>query len=199
MAPRIAGAPLIDLSADQLGVRGNQTDTILELKDMQEMLVQSRRVALEAPAGRGKTTTLTQIGERCTSAGNLAFIVDLPSWTQSGKDILEFIAGMRPFKARSIDAAKLAKLYDSQHFIFLLNGWNEVAESDSNRALVALGSSSVSIRKQASSSPLELIGQTAATRNNGSRKVATLHTETTSAIRGCKARDPGEFGFAADR
>jgi len=137
--PRITGSPLIDLSADQLGARGNLTDSILELKDIQEMLVQSRRVVLEAPAGRGKTTTLTQTAERCAAAGNLAFIVDLPSWTQTGQDILEFIAGMRPFKVRSIDAAKLAELYEAQHFIFLLNGWNEVAESDSYRAQVALG------------------------------------------------------------
>lgn len=137
--PKVDGASLIDLSADQLGVRGNDTGTILQLTDLQEILVRSHRVLLEAPAGRGKTTTLTQIGERCTSAGNLAFIVDLPSWSQSGKDILEFIAGMRPFRARSMDAAKFAKLYESQHFIFLLNGWNEIAESDSNRALVALG------------------------------------------------------------
>ena len=101
--------------------------------------MQSRRVVLEAPAGRGKPTTLTQIADRCT-AQDLAFVVDLPSWTQTGQDILEFIAGMRPFKVRSIDAAKLAKLYEAQHFIFLLNGWNEVAESDSHRAQVALGS-----------------------------------------------------------
>ena len=137
--PRIPGAPLIDLSADQLGSRGNQTDLILELKDLQEMLVQSRRVMLEAPAGRGKTTTLTQIAERCVDVGNLPFIVDLPSWTQTGQDILEYIAGMRPFRARSIDATKLAKIYEAQHFIFLLNGWNEIAEGDSHRAQTALG------------------------------------------------------------
>jgi hypothetical protein len=137
--PRVPGAPLIDLSADQLESRGNQTDSILELKDLQEMLMQSRRVTLEAPAGRGKTTTLTQIAERCAAAGNLALIVDLPSWTQTGEDILEFISGMRPFKARSIDATKLAKIYESQHFIFLLNGWNEIAEADSQRAQTALG------------------------------------------------------------
>lgn len=137
--PRILEAPLIDLTADQLGARGNQTDLVLELQDIQEMLVQSRRVTLEAPAGRGKTTTLTQIAERCTAAGNLAFIVDLPAWTQSGQDVLEFVAGMRPFKARSIDAGILAQLYEAQHFIFLLNGWNEVTESDSRRAQAALG------------------------------------------------------------
>lgn len=138
-APRIPGAPLIDLSADQLGRRGNQTDSILELKDLQEMLVQSRRVMLEAPAGRGKTTTLTQIAERCAAAANLPFIVDLSSWTQTGQDILEYVAGMRPFKARSIDATKLAKIYEAKHFIFLLNGWNEIAETDSHRAQIALG------------------------------------------------------------
>jgi len=137
--PKVPGAPLLDLSADELGARGNQTDSILELQDLQEMLVQSRRVMLEAPAGRGKTTTVTQMAARCTTAGNLAFIVDLPSWAQTGKDILEFIAGMRPFKARSIDAIKLARLYEAQHFIFLLNGWNEVAEADLHRAQTSLG------------------------------------------------------------
>lgn len=136
--PRIPGAPLIDLSADELGSRGDPTESILELENLQEMLVQSRRVMLEAPAGRGKTTTLTQLAEKCSSAGNLPFIVDLPSWTQTGQDILEFIAGMRPFLALSVDAIKLATLYEAQHFVFLLNGWNEVAEADSQRAQTAL-------------------------------------------------------------
>jgi hypothetical protein len=136
--PRTPGAPLIDLSADELGNRGNETGSILDIKDVQEMLVQSRRVMLEAPAGRGKTTTLTQVAERCAAAGNLAFIIDLPSWTQTGQDILEFIGGMRPFKARSIDSTKLAKIYEAQHFIFLLNGWNEISEADSHRAQTAL-------------------------------------------------------------
>lgn len=48
-------------------------------------------------------------------------MVDLPSWTQTGPDILEFIAGMRPFKVRSIDATKLAKIYEAQHFIRNVN------------------------------------------------------------------------------
>jgi len=136
--PRLPDAPIIDLSADELGSRGDPIESVLELGNLQEMLVQSRRVMLEAPAGRGKTTTLTQLAERCTSTGNLAFIVDLPSWSQTGQDILEFIAGMRPLKARSVDATKLAKLYEAQHFVFLLNGWNEIAESDSQRAQTAL-------------------------------------------------------------
>jgi hypothetical protein len=137
-APQIPGVPLIELSADQLGNQGNQIASILELKDIQEMLLQSRRVMLEAPAGRGKTTTLTQIAEKCVASNNLAFIIDLPSWTQKGEDILEFLAGMRQFKGKSINASQLAKLYDSQHFVFLLNGWNEIAEGDMQRAQTAL-------------------------------------------------------------
>ena len=130
--PKELGNPLIELSAYQLGSNGDQTDSILELHDLQEMLAQSRRVMLEAPAGRGKTTTLTQIAARLNAVGNLAFIIDLASWTRGGKDILEFIAGMRPFKTRSIDVTKLAKLYEAQHFSFLLNGWNEIAEADTH-------------------------------------------------------------------
>jgi hypothetical protein len=136
--PQIPNAHLISLSADELGNRGNPTGVVLELEDLQEMLTQGRRVVLEAPAGRGKTTTLSQLAGRFSTANSLTFIVDLPSWTQTGNNILVFIAGMHPFKARGVDAGQLAKLYNERHFIFLLNGWNEIAETESHRAQLAL-------------------------------------------------------------
>ena len=136
---KVEGIPLIELSADRLTGKGMETGSQVELADLEDMLAQGLRLSLEAPAGRGKTTTLVQLAERRTAAGSLAFLIDLPSWAQESKDILDFIAGMHPFKARSIHASTLAQLYQSQPFVFLLNGWNEIAEADMQRASTALG------------------------------------------------------------
>jgi hypothetical protein len=136
---KVEGIPLIELSAGRLTANGMETGSHVELADLEDMLAQGLRISLEAPAGRGKTTTLVQLAERRTAAGSLAFLIDLPSWAQESKDILDFIAGMHPFKARSIDASTLAQLYQSQPFVFLLNGWNEIAEADMQRASTALG------------------------------------------------------------
>jgi hypothetical protein len=135
---RVEGEPLIELSASRLSTDGCETNATLELADFEQMLLQGLRMTLEAPAGRGKTTTLTQIAERRARAGGLVFLIDLPAWAQDTPDILEFIAGMEPFRTRHIDAAKLGQLYRSQSFVFLLNGWNEIAEADLQRTATGL-------------------------------------------------------------
>jgi len=135
---RVEGEPLIELSASRLSTDGCEKNDALELADFEQMLLQGLRMTLEAPAGRGKTTTLTQIAERRARAGSLVFLIDLPAWAQDTPDILEFIAGMEPFRTRHIDAAKLGQLYRSQSFVFLLNGWNEIAEAELQRAATGL-------------------------------------------------------------
>ena len=135
---KVEGEPLIELSASRLSSDGGETDDVMELADFEKMLVQGVRMTMEAPAGRGKTTTLTQIAERRASAGTLAFLIHLPAWAQEAPDILEFIAGMEPFRTRSIEAGQLGQLYRSQPFVFLLNGWNEIAEADLQRATTGL-------------------------------------------------------------
>ncbi len=135
---RTARVPLLDLRAVGVDSYGKETARILRLKDLHALLIQCRRVVLEAPAGRGKTTTLTQLADLHATETRLAFLIDLPTWAGSGIDILQFIAGLLPFQARSIDAAALAGLNGGERFSFLLNGWNEISESDSSRALNAL-------------------------------------------------------------
>lgn len=73
-----------------------------------------------------------------TGCGDVAFLVDLPAWISSGRPILEFIAQSLQFQARGLDARTLARVNDSVHFSFLLNGWNEIELSDSVRAGDAL-------------------------------------------------------------
>ncbi len=100
-------------------------------------LRESRRLVLEAPAGRGKTTTLVQLA-RGAGADHTALMVDLSQWVDSGRNILEYLGGMREFLARRIDAAELARVCQSGSFSFLLNGWNEITASDSVAATNAL-------------------------------------------------------------
>lgn len=135
---RLAGKPLIELRAVTLNPDGKDATDVFQLADFQRAMTQSRRVVVEAPAGRGKTTTLVQLAAQHDGSGNLAFLIDLPAWVKSGTGILRYIAGIPAFQSRSVNAEALARLQKAEHFSFLLNGWNEVAESDSVRAVQAL-------------------------------------------------------------
>ena len=135
---RIAGKPLLELRAIRLEQDGRDSAEVLHLSDIQAALAQSRRVVLEGPAGRGKTTTLIQLAKEPTGVAGTTFLIDLPGWTRSRLSLLQFIAGMPPFQSRSIDAAVVARTSNAEHFSFLLNGWNEITESESSQAENAL-------------------------------------------------------------
>lgn len=136
-AVRTKGHPLIDLTARRIDADDAQSAEGYALKDIDRALSQSRRIVLEAPAGRGKTTTLIQLAQRPRASGT-AFIVELPAWTSSRRRILEYIAGMPAFQAEGLTAADLARVQQTEPFFFLLNGWNEIAESNSTQADDAL-------------------------------------------------------------
>ncbi len=137
---RLAGKPLLELRARKIDPEGRDSADVLQFSDIAAALLQGTRVVLEGPAGRGKTTTLIQLAEERAKAGGISFLIDLTAWTKSGSGILEFIAGMPQFQARSLDAAILARVYTAEHFSFLLNGWNEIGESEFRHAESALRS-----------------------------------------------------------
>jgi len=136
-ANKTKGFPLIDLMAVRLGTDGAESSDVLSLEDIDHALSQSHRIVLEGPAGRGKTTTLTQLAQRVRAAGT-AFIVELSAWTSSRRGILDFISGMPAFQAEGLTSAGLARVQQAEPFMFLLNGWNEIAESNSAQANEAL-------------------------------------------------------------
>ena len=136
--PRTANRPIVSLQAVRLDDNGKETSDILDIVGIRTSLMQARRIALEAPGGGGKTTTLVQLATENRSEGELSFLIDLPAWVQSRTDILEFIAHTPAFRSRDIGAGDLARLYKSEHFSFLLNGWNEITETYSDEAVVAL-------------------------------------------------------------
>ena len=136
-AGKTKGRPLIDLRAVRLDPNGAESADVLSLEQIDEALSQSRRIVLEGPAGRGKTTTLIQLAQRARIAGT-PFMVELPAWTSSHRGILEYIAGMPAFQAEGLTPADLARVQQTEPFLLLLNGWNEVAESNSAQANDAL-------------------------------------------------------------
>ncbi|PIR21168.1 MAG: hypothetical protein COV45_00040 [Deltaproteobacteria bacterium CG11_big_fil_rev_8_21_14_0_20_47_16] len=102
------------------------------------MLALGSRIILEAPAGRGKSTTMFQLAKDCIENGCIVFLIDLPMWTNSGKDIYEFIAGLPCYRALNIDAQAIVKICNSNKVIFLLNGWNEISENNSDKVRTEL-------------------------------------------------------------
>ncbi len=136
-ARKTKGHPLIDLTSVRLDPDGQESADVLSLEQIDQALSQSRRIILEGPAGRGKTTTLIQLAQCARSAGT-PFIVELPAWTSSRRGILEYIAGMPAFQAENLTSADLARVQQTEPFLLLLNGWNEITESDSAQANNAL-------------------------------------------------------------
>lgn len=136
-AGKTKGHPLIDLTAVRLDPNGAKSADVLSLEQIDQALSQSRRIVLEGPAGRGKTTTLIQLAQRARTAGT-PFMVELPSWTSSRRGILEYIAGMPAFQAEGLTPADLARVQQTEPFLLLLNGWNEIAQSNSAQASEAL-------------------------------------------------------------
>ena len=136
-ALKTKGHPLVDLAAVRLDPNGAESAEVLSLDQIDQVLSQSRRIVLEGPAGRGKTTTLIQLAQRARTSGT-PFMVDLPAWTSSRRGILEYIAGMPAFQAELLTAAELACVQQTEPFLLLLNGWNEIAESSSAQADGAL-------------------------------------------------------------
>ena len=134
-ATKLKGHPIIALSSVRLDPGGTESAEAFSFADIQKALAESRRIVLEAPAGRGKTTTLIELAQQHAAAGQSAFLIDLPVWTGSGLEIFAYLAGMSSFQAQGIDARALARVQAEEHFSFLLNGWNEIAEAGSLQAL----------------------------------------------------------------
>jgi hypothetical protein len=129
--------PLISLNAVKLNEKGYPIEAVTTAS-LNTVLSEGQRIILEAPAGRGKTTTLVQLARHALDAGGLAFLVDLSDWVRSGKSVLSYVAERPQFWSRDVDAALLSKLRGAQPPIFLLNGWNEVSVASAEAADAAL-------------------------------------------------------------
>lgn len=126
-ARRVADQPLMDLYAVRLASSGDEDGETWHLADMAAALSAGRRLILEGPAGRGKTTTLIQLAQGALNSEGTVLLIDLPQWANAKMAILPFITGMTAFQRRNITQQQLAKAESVERFYFLLNGWNEVS------------------------------------------------------------------------
>ena len=136
--PRLSGRPLIDLHITRVESQAGQSQEFLPLTSIGASLSEGRRIILEAPAGRGKTTTLIQLANTNSTRGGLVFLIDLPAWINSGLDIFSYLANMPAFRTQAITANNLAEVSKARHFSFVFNGWNEVSEVYSEKAVSSL-------------------------------------------------------------
>ncbi len=139
---RTKGHPLIDLTAVELdlsppGSVEAEPINAFALEQIGRVLSHGGRIVLEGPAGRGKTTALVRLA-RGAEVTSIPFMVDLPAWVLSRQTILHFMAGMPAFQAEGLTQADLAKVQQTEPFLFLLNGWNEISEGSSDWADAAL-------------------------------------------------------------
>ena len=88
----MAGKPQIALNVAALDEQAREARTSFTAPHLRTAWLQGRRVVLEAPASRGKTTTLIQLAQADGTAQGIPLLVDLPRWMSSGLDILESIA-----------------------------------------------------------------------------------------------------------
>jgi hypothetical protein len=134
---RLQDEPLIDLGGvrvDQNGATGEAYD----LSSMAAALSDRRRLFIEAPAGRGKTTTLIQLAKELAATNRLALLVDLPEWVTSGRTFLEHIGTAPMFRSAGLDLEKIARVLDIEPCVILLNGWNELSGNATEAAEYAL-------------------------------------------------------------
>ena len=136
--PQLADNPHIMLNAVAISNCGIDTAEILSTTALRASLLRGQRIVPEAPAGRGKTTTLVQLATAEENEHGIPILVDLPFWIRSGKEILEYVASSPQFRDSRIEPEALARLGGAEPFLFLLNGWNEIAELYSTAAVDAL-------------------------------------------------------------
>src|ERR1700682_2245219 len=129
---------LIELKTAIVKEEGAEVPTVAELNDLINEMNKKGRIVLEAPAGRGKTTTLLQLAERHSSAGGVSIFVELPQWLDGDSSILDFVSKTPAFRALSITPEELASLAKDLHFSFFINGWNEVGFDDFRTAATRL-------------------------------------------------------------
>jgi hypothetical protein len=133
---RLDGKPIIDLRLVRLDEKDAETQEMQKRSGLGALLAHSQRVEIEAPAGRGKTTTLIELAREHRAAGRIGCLIDLPAWIRGNKEILEFLAGMPEFRTRGLTATDIAQVNRASPIIFLLNGWNELTASESTSAAV---------------------------------------------------------------
>jgi len=120
--------------------RGNKRK-IIRLEDLSSLLKDCHQIHLRGVPGAGKSHTLIQLAESFLRANEdlLPLLISLPEWASHGEDLISFIAGSPALMSQRLSKMDLARLADSSHLIFLMNGWNEIPEKQISDMELRLG------------------------------------------------------------
>jgi hypothetical protein len=102
----------------------------ITVKEICRIVKDRRRLIMFGEPGAGKTFTLIQIAEALSldASAPIPIIISLPVWASSGKDFMAFAAAQ--CSGHALKSGDLANLCSAGHVAVLLNGWNEVSESE---------------------------------------------------------------------
>lgn len=123
---------LIDLTIN--GKSKNYSQEINH-EEIADKLSNKHRFVLYGSPGSGKTTTLIQVAQKLIVQEQVPLILSLPEWIDSANDnIIDYLANNPCLSSKNITNKELISLYKNGKLIFLLNGWNEVEQSNITKA-----------------------------------------------------------------
>lgn len=126
-----------------LALRDKDHNIPLDIQQLGAAMARAEQVAVIAPPGTGKSTTLLQLGQRVLDGGEmLAVLVPLGVWAAEASDLLDHIASLDAFRGMRREHFMLLAHFG--RLALLLDGWNEVGIDGRRKAIAAL----VSLRRQ---------------------------------------------------
>lgn len=116
---------------------GNFPKQSFKVSGLANALSGFNEIAIVAPPGTGKTTTLIQLTEAVLALGDHAAIfVPLSEWATQALDLLDSITKRPAYTG--VSRADLVRLAEQGHLVLLLDGWNELDSQGRNRVLSEL-------------------------------------------------------------
>src|SRR4029077_8609683 len=95
-----------------------------------------QEIALIAPPGTGKTTTLLQVGRSLSDGLAIPVFVPLKEWAESSDDLFAWTVNRNGFVG--VLSQHLKFLAYHGRLTLLLDGWNEISSSARRRLIVEL-------------------------------------------------------------
>ena len=126
---RFEQQPLLDLRIESLGAGLDQTAN-LRCSDLAGIVQAGSVLFLIGQPGSGKTLSLISIAENMAANGRFKpILVSLRRWANRSVGLIDFVAREAAFQQQGIQASTLATAVEAGKIVFLLNGWNEVSDS----------------------------------------------------------------------
>jgi hypothetical protein len=122
----------------------------------------TQKLAIVAPPGTGKSTTMLQLARSLLAEGNAPVFVPLKEWAETSGDLFSWVANRHDYAGLTADHFKFLAYHGE--LALLLDGWNEVPPEARRRLILELNGLqrdfpllclAISTRRQALDVPLD--------------------------------------------